>query len=214
MPAAFPANDPHSTMRASDADRDRVADALREAYAEGRLDVEEHNERIDLAYKAKTLGELSPLLSDLPQRHTATLASPASPIPPMPADYAPGSKITAVFAEQKRAGRWVVPSQTTAAAVFGSVTIDLREAVLTQREVVIIANAVFGSIEIKVPHGVIVRDEGTAVFGSRSGSDRNAAGDVPITPDSPVVVLRGMALFGEVSVRYPKPKKLGKFLGR
>ena len=217
MPAAFPANDPHSTMRASDADRDRVADALREAYAEGRLDVEEHNERIDLAYQAKTLGELSPLLSDLPQRHAATIGgatSPASPLPSMPADYAPGSKITAVFAEQKRGGRWVVPSQTTAAAVFGSVVIDLREAVLTQREVVIIANAVFGSIEIKVPHGVVVRDEGTAVFGSRSGSDRNAAGDVAITPDSPVVVVRGVALFGEVSVRYPKVKKLGKFLGR
>lgn len=218
MPAAFPANDPHSTMRASDADRDRVAEALREAYAEGRLDVEEHNERIDLAYKAKTLGELSPLLSDLPQRHAATLTSPANATPAMPADYAPGSKITAVFAEQKRGGRWLVPSQTVAAAVFGSVTIDLREAVLTQREVVIVANAVFGSVEIKVPHGVVVRDEGTAVFGSRSGSgsgsDRNATGDVPVTPDSPVVVLRGMALFGEVSVRYPKPKKLGKFLGR
>ena len=218
MPAAFPADDPHSSMRASDADRDRVADALREAYAEGRLDVEEHNERVDLAYKAKTLGELSPLLSDLPQRHThsAVPAMPGSahPAPAMPADYAPGSSITAVFAEQKRGGRWLVPSQTTAAAIFGSVTIDLREAVLTQREVVIIANAVFGSIEIKVPHGVVVREEGTAVFGSRSGSDRNAAGDNPITPESPVVVLRGIALFGEVSVKYPKPKKLGKFLGR
>lgn len=204
-------------MRASDADRDRVADALREAYAEGRLDVEEHNERIDVAYQAKTLGELSPLLSDLPQRHTHT-ATPvpgaSSTTPAMPPDYAPGSKITAVFAEQTRGGRWLVPSQTTAAAIFGSVTIDLRDAVLTQREVVIYANAVFGSIEIKVPHGVVVRDEGTAVFGSRSGSDRNAAGDVPITPDSPVVVLRGTALFGEVSVKYPKPKKISKFLGR
>lgn len=214
MPAAFPANDPHSTMRASDADRDRVAEALREAYAEGRLDVEEHNERLDLVYKAKTLGELSPLLSDLPQHHAATAVGPAAATPAMPADYAPGSKITAVFAEQRRGGRWLVPSQTIAAAIFGSVTIDLREAVLTQREIIIVANAVFGSVEIKVPHGVVVRDEGTAVFGSRSGSDRNAAGDVPITPESPVVVLRGTALFGEVSVRYPKPKKLGKFLGR
>jgi hypothetical protein len=214
VPAAFPANEPHGTMRASDADRDRVAEALREAYAEGRLDVEEHNERIDLAYKAKTLGELSPLLSDLPQRHAATVAGPAIAPPAIPADYGPDSKITAIFAEQKRGGRWVVPSQTVAAAVFGSVTIDLREAVLTQREVVIVANAVFGSIEIKVPHGVVVRDEGTAVFGARNGSDRNSAGDVPLTPDAPVVVLRGMALFGEVSVRYPKPRKLGKFLGR
>jgi hypothetical protein len=201
-------------MRASDADRDRVAEALREAYAEGRLDVGEHNERIELAYKAKTLGELSPLLSDLPQRHVTPLISPAGAAPTMPADYAPGSKITAVVAEQRRGGRWLVPSQTVAAAIFGSVTIDLREAVLTQREVVIVANAVFGSVEIKVPHGVVVRDEGTAVFGSRSGSDRHATGDIPITPDSPVVVLRGMALFGEVSVRYPKPNKLSKFLGR
>lgn len=221
MPAAFPANDPHSTMRASDADRDRVAEALREAFAEGRLDVEEHNERIDLAYKAKTLGELSPLLSDLPQQHLANpVAGQPRATPAMPADYAPGStgyektQITAVFAEQKRGGRWLVPSYSVAAAIFGSVTIDLREAVLTQREVVIVANAVFGSIEIKVPHGVIVRDEGTAIFGSRGGSDRNAAGDVPITPESPVVVLRGTALFGEVSVRYPKPKKLSKYLGR
>ncbi|GAA1972220.1 hypothetical protein GCM10009838_34680 [Catenulispora subtropica] len=206
-------------MRASDADRDRVADALREAYAEGRLDVDEHNERIDRAYKAKTLGELTPLLSDLPQRHITAAPAPTAggaigSQPPMPAEYAPGSKITAVFAEQSRGGRWMVPSQTTAAAVFGSVTIDLREAVLTQREVVIIANAVFGSIQIKVPHGVVVRDEGTAIFGSRTGSDRNAAGDVPVTPDSPVVIVRGVALFGEVSVKYPKISKLGKFLGR
>src|ERR1051326_9215025 len=214
-------------MRASDADRDRVADALRDAYAEGRLDVEEHNERIDRAYKAKTLGELVPLLSDLPQRHVMTGPAPASgpgyparpgagspPGTAMPAEYAPGSKLTAVFAEQTRGGRWFVPAQTTAAAVFGSVTIDLREAVLTQREVVIVANAVFGSIQIKVPHGVVVRDEGTAVFGSRTGSDRHSAGDVPLTPDSPVVVIRGVALFGEVSVRYPKPSKLGRFLGR
>lgn len=206
-------------MRASDADRDRVAEALREAYAEGRLDVEEHNERIDRAYQAKTLGELTPLLSDLPQRHiTATPAPTAGGAigtqPAMPPEYAPGTKVTAIFAEQSRGGRWLVPSQTTAAAVFGSVTIDLREAVLTQREVVIIANAVFGSIQIKVPHGVVVRDEGTAIFGSRTGSDRHAAGDVPITPDSPVVVIRGVALFGEVSVKYPKTSRIGKFLGR
>ena len=171
VPAAFPANEPHGTMRASDADRDRVAEALREAYAEGRLDVEEHNERIDLAYKAKTLGELSPLLSDLPQRHTDDRRRPGHRAPCDARGLRAYGKtqITAVFAEQKRGGRWIVPSQTIAAAVFGSVTIDLREAVLTQREVVIVANAVFGSIEIKVPHGVVVRDEGTAVFGSRSG---------------------------------------------
>jgi hypothetical protein len=192
-------------MRASDADRDRVAEVLREAYAEGRLDAAEHTERIDAAYSAKTLGELAPLLADLPQRHMGPTPTPVPANGSPPVDYGPGSKVMAVFGEAKRTGRWVVPAETTAAAVFGEVTIDLREAILSQREVVIIANAVFGQVTVKVPHGVVVRDEGTAVFGSRSGSDRSRAGDVPLTPDSPVVIVRGVALFGEVSVRYPKP---------
>lgn len=48
-------------IRASDADRDRIAEILREALAVGRLDAEEHAERIDLVYRAKTMGELEPL---------------------------------------------------------------------------------------------------------------------------------------------------------
>jgi len=79
--------------------------------------------------------------------------------------------------------------------------------VLSQREVVIVANAVFGQVTVKVPHGVVVRDEGVAIFGSRNGSDSSRAGDVPLTPDSPVVIVRGVALFGEVAVRYPKTSR-------
>jgi hypothetical protein len=58
------ANDPR--IRASDADRDRTAALLREHHAAGRLTAEEFNERLDLAYAAKTLGELDQLLADLP----------------------------------------------------------------------------------------------------------------------------------------------------
>ena len=52
-------------MRASDADRDLVLRTLGEAYAEGRLDRDEHDERADLVTRAKTLGELPPVLEDL-----------------------------------------------------------------------------------------------------------------------------------------------------
>ncbi len=45
-------------IRASDADRDRAAEALREHHATGRLTVEEFQERLDRVYAAKTLGEL------------------------------------------------------------------------------------------------------------------------------------------------------------
>jgi hypothetical protein len=53
-------------IRASDADRDRVASLLREHHAAGRLTAEEFHERMDRALEAKTLGELDELMTDLP----------------------------------------------------------------------------------------------------------------------------------------------------
>lgn len=53
-------------MRASDVDRDRVAAVLREHTAEGRITVDEFNERLEDVYKAKTYGELARVTADLP----------------------------------------------------------------------------------------------------------------------------------------------------
>jgi hypothetical protein len=53
-------------MRASDADRERIATLLREHAAVGRLSAEEFEERLDKVFTAKTVGELDALLSDLP----------------------------------------------------------------------------------------------------------------------------------------------------
>src|SRR4051794_37265105 len=53
-------------LRASDADRERVAEVLRDALAEGRLDMAEFEERFDATYRARTYGELAPITRDLP----------------------------------------------------------------------------------------------------------------------------------------------------
>ena len=53
-------------IRASDADRDRVASLLREHHAAGRLTAEEFHERMDRALEARTVGELDELMTDLP----------------------------------------------------------------------------------------------------------------------------------------------------
>jgi len=55
-----------SALRASDAERQRVADRLREACLEGRLDADELDERLAVAYGARTRPELAALLDDLP----------------------------------------------------------------------------------------------------------------------------------------------------
>lgn len=65
-------------IRASDADRDRVAAALREHCAQGRIAVDELNERLDLAYRARTLGDLQKVTSDLPEEDMYELPVPAS----------------------------------------------------------------------------------------------------------------------------------------
>lgn len=53
-------------IRASDTERERASDALREHCAAGRLTPEELEQRTDAVYAAKTIGELRALLTDLP----------------------------------------------------------------------------------------------------------------------------------------------------
>ena len=55
-----------ATLRASDADRDRIAERLRNATAEGRLLAEELEERLEKTFSARTYGELDAVVADLP----------------------------------------------------------------------------------------------------------------------------------------------------
>ena len=64
-----PASSGDGSIRAGNADRERVVAQLNAAFSEGRLDVGELDERVAAAYAAKTLGELVPLTADLPVGH-------------------------------------------------------------------------------------------------------------------------------------------------
>lgn len=67
-----PRDPANAGMRASDADRDVVRTVLDEAYADGRLTRDEHDERVDSTLAAQTLGDLPPLVRDLV--HTTEVA--------------------------------------------------------------------------------------------------------------------------------------------
>ncbi|MDN4172341.1 DUF1707 domain-containing protein [Nocardioides sp. SOB77] len=66
-------------LRIGDADRDRAAADLGEHFAEGRLTAEEHAERLDRVWAARTRADLGPVLGDLPARTPAYAARPATP---------------------------------------------------------------------------------------------------------------------------------------
>ncbi|MBQ1026867.1 DUF1707 domain-containing protein [Micromonospora sp. C95] len=71
-------------MRAADADRQAVAERLRVALDEGRLDLHEYDERLQRAYGARTYAELDALVSDLPVPGGAVLPVPGGAVLPTP----------------------------------------------------------------------------------------------------------------------------------
>ncbi len=173
-------------LRASDEERDLVASIIAEALATGRLTAEEHAERLEAVYAARTRSQLVPLTADLPEStDTAPLAPPQEAAP-----------VHAVFSKIRRGGQWPVPPETVVRSTFGAAVIDLRQAVFTRREVVIRADSLFGKIEILIPDNARVYDTGTAVFGKRS----QPGGNSPKSDDGPVIRITGRSLFGHVRV--------------
>ena len=84
-------------MRAGDGDRQQVADRLKTALDEGRLNLDEYDERLQRAYAARTYGDLDGLLDDLPgtaprQRSQVEPLHAAEPMRPGDPAGRPGGK--------------------------------------------------------------------------------------------------------------------------
>ncbi|WP_406061762.1 DUF1707 domain-containing protein [Streptomyces sp. NBC_01077] len=207
--------DPQGSLRASDADRDRIADILRDALAEGRIDAEEHSDRIDSVYRAKTVGELEPIVRDLPGARTPRQESvPDYGYGPEDAD-GPPDNLVAIFSSTTRKGRWRVSRRTNAFALFGNIEIDLTEAIFTQRLTTINATSIFGNVEVRVPENISLRGSGSGIFGNFEVVTLEG-----VDPQAPVVVINGYSVFGNVEARPKRGKwitdlqdKLRKHLG-
>jgi hypothetical protein len=176
-------------LRASDGDRENIVRLLREAHGDGRITLDEHGERVEQAYAARTLGELSELTRDL-----------------LPADRQPirldPGPLHALFGTVRRDGRWVVPARLPVAAVFGTLEIDLREALLQRRHVVVRASVLGGRIRLVVPEGVRVEFTGRSILGSQALRLRRTPG-----LDGPVIEVRGTVVLGSVGARSPRRRR-------
>jgi hypothetical protein len=196
-----------NNLRASDSDRDHAAEILREAAAEGRLTMEELDERLDAVYAAKTYAELEPITHDLP--HPGTPSSPVPSPAPAGAVHRFGGEPTSsaaigIMGGFSRKGNWVVPKDFTAVAIMGGGEIDLREARFAQPVVTIHAVTIMGGIEITVPDDANVQVTGMGIIG---GFDHGASGGGQ--PGGPTIIINGIALMGGVDIRR-KPLKKSK----
>jgi hypothetical protein len=186
----------HGLMRVSDSDREQAAEVLREAAGHGRITMDELDERLEVAYAAKTYADLAVVTRDLPQAGQPA-AAPARPGTVSRIGGTPRSTFSvAVLSGARRMGRWVVPRKYVAVAVMGGIELDLRDAQFSEPDVTLHAYTVMGGIEITVPEDVEVDVSGLAFMG---GFDHNASG--PGTPGAPRVRVLGFALMGGVEIR-------------
>jgi len=187
---------PADTARAADADREAVAEKLRVAAVEGRIDFEELDERLGQAFSARTYRQLRALVADLPVQPAALAEQVA-----VPDSETLVLKTTAP--NIKQSGRWAVPRRITAETTSGFITIDFTQATCAHREVAVEAVTRTGWIRLILPEGWAAR------VGPSSSNTSHITNKAPETadPGAPTVVVTGHPLSGYIRIRPRHPRR-------
>ncbi len=201
--ATDPADEEQDTeLRVGDRDRDAVVQRLQQAFAEGRLDDEEFDQRTRAALTARLSSDLVVLTRDLP-----AVSATARPVTAGAAGgRAPGRFAIAYKSHIRRGGRWRVPEQFRAIVYKGSGHIDLRAADLSAPVTRLYAIAYKSRIDVLVPLGVRLELDG---FGVSKGWSAEEDLESRLPADAPVVHVRGIGYKGTIEVS-TKPKDVGQ----
>lgn len=184
------------SFRVSDADREQTVILLREHLLAGRLTLEEFSERIEAALNASVRRELAAVQEDLPAVSSAVAHSGRKP-----------TRLTAaVLGHAVRRGRLRLRGWTFAAAAFGDLDFDLREAAIDKPRTAATVLLAFGNIDVYVPEGVNVDVSGITIFGHlrERGQDVSA-------PDAPTIHVRAVGCFATVDVWRVPHKAYGSY---
>lgn len=187
---SLPPPDPHG-VRISDSDRERAAERLHQALAEGRITVGELEERVAAVYAALYAAELRPPLAGLPGDDVVAVPAVDEHAVTEPLVLRAGASGI------KRTGDWSVPARIRVKSAMGSVVLDFCETAIAHPVVQIELALGAGSAKLLVPDDATANvDALVASLGSVKStvaSQRRAGG--------PHFVVRGRARLGSVTVR-------------
>lgn len=195
---------PHADPTALAVERDRVIARLTHHFAHDELSIEELDDRIERAYRARSLEELAALTVGVPP---APVGAPAG-LPAAGAAAGPlvhheeHGRLLSMLSTMKRAGPWVVPRNLELASIMSETRIDLREARLAPGVTDIGVFAFMTQVVITVLPGVRVVDH-TSPFMAET---RNETLDDPAAPTSECIVrVKGPVIMSELVVRALNP---------
>jgi Domain of unknown function (DUF1707) len=174
-----------------------VLQRIQQAFAEGRLDDAEFDERMRAALTARTHGDLDVLLRDLP-------ATAAAGTVPATGSRGPGRFAIALKSSVRRAGRWRVPERYTTVVYKGGGWLDLRAAELSGPVTTFMAVAYKSKVTILVPPSARVEMTG---FGVTQGVADEEDPGYRLPADAPVIHVRGVAYKGTVEITTRPPER-------
>jgi hypothetical protein len=194
---------PGGHLRATHDDRNRAVEMLRVAAGDGRLTLEELDERVGAALTAHTYGELAALVADLP----AASGSPAGAPAVRPKDEV---RIDCHSATTRRDGPWMVPRRMVVRVTGGSVTLDFTEAVIWWSSLQLDVEVRAGSLRLVTRPGILVSTDDLAV---QAGSVKVRAPWGVGVPVSFRIDVAGTVASGSFKAR-PRRRRLWQWLRR
>ncbi|MFE9725497.1 DUF1707 domain-containing protein [Streptomyces sp. NPDC005794] len=194
QPSAHPV--PPGELRASHDDRDAAVEQLRDAAAEGRIDLDELDSRLEQALTSKTHAELAVLTADLPR------VIPPESRPPL---VLKGG----MHGASRGPGRWEVPSHLVAHGGVGGVKLDFTRTRCNLTEVALEAYGEMAGVTIVIPEAWAVEtggmDPGVGGLKDKTTPDR--------LPGTPLIRLTGSGGMAGVIIRHPNRWERRKLRG-
>jgi hypothetical protein len=173
------------TMGPTVSERERVVDLLQLRFADDRLTLDDFEQRVALAYRAKTAAELETLVADL------TPTTIAGTVPEH-------GRVAAIFSSNERSGAMSVPRELEIVATFGNVELDLSDATFGEGLTEIHVSALLGNVAVTLPLGMHVECSGESLFGTFDCKAAAIAG-YPADADR-VVRITGHSKFASVEI--------------
>jgi len=184
--------------------REEVVQRLSAAFAAGRLELEDLEQRLDIAMRAQTLADLDLTLAGLEKAEPAALV-----VAPNAGEFVidhPRRKQSHVsfimMGGMDRKGKWAPAKRHLGVAFMGGAFLDFREAALQPGVTNVYLFTTWGGIEVAVPEGLDVEVSGLALMG---GLERVEQESGSTDPRRPQLRIHAFALMGGIEVKIRKP---------
>lgn len=183
--------------------RELTIKVLVDQFAQDRLTLEEFEQRLDRAHKAVQIEQLDRLVADLAVPATAAPRAVApAPAQASPTEVRDHQTLVAIMGGVERRGRWTPARKINLIAVMGGADLDFREAQFAPGVTELDLVCIMGGCDIVVPPGLVIDADGSALMGGFSHLEHRPR---VVSPEAPVLRIRGFAFMGGVDIQVRAP---------